>query len=1775
MKVIRRPCGSLSNSKLLSGRKLLPALPFFLFFILLAGSAALSAATLTWDPGNTSNGGTIDPGNGTWDLSSMIWNSVSGDVVWSQTSTTVPLNNAVFGGADGTYAVTVGGTQIAVTDMAFNNSGYTLSSGAIYLNGANDPALTVAANKTATINSAFTGINQQTTFKVNSGATLNLGGGLNTLQFVFDGGGTVNLTTGVYTPNLIWTKNITLDQKSGVTVNLAAGNTVFVGYGGSDIYTVESGATLTLGAGGSLRIAQAGGVSGTMNSAGTVTVGNFTAASLVDIGSYPGPQTGILNVTAGTFTVASGNAGSMILVGDTSGGGGNDADVYQVNVSGGILNTPKIQYGNASTAYSTKSSATLNVSGGTLYVGAGGIANNPTNSTCHPANETNLFSSGTVGALADWACAMPIALGGSGGPVTFQAADSGGVAHNITLSGVLSGTQGFIKTGGGILSLLGGNTYSGSVTVNAGTLAVTTASTGAGAYSVANNAILITQVASAGTSLNMSSLTCSAGSTLNLDPNFLGNPTVPMINVSGALNPTASVIVNVTGTTLTVGQFPLIKYGSLGGSGFAAFVLGSITLSAGLSASLVNNTTNHSIDLNLTAPSTSALVWSGAVNGNWDLAFTANWNTNAYYMESNGAGPVVIFNDAASGLNSAVVLNTMVSPAAVVVSNVALAYNINGSGGIAGLGSLLKQGSGTLTLGGHNTFTGGTTVSGGTLTMTAGNDAVMGYSVNNGTLKVSVAASGSSLAMSSLTLGNGSPQLSFDFGNVGESSAPAISDSGNVTMNGNVTINVANLNLLSTAVAVLLQYAGRSGTGNFVAGTMPGGVTLFDDVAHQQVLAYKPGLRVVVPPLNTNELVVAVTTPQEYGAKGDGTTDDSTAFQNAMNAVYNSGGFGGGVVYVPSGNYAFYTNITIPTGVTLHGDWQDWTKSANGLVGTTFKVYYGAGRTNDTPFVALSRSAALRDINFWYPNQNAVSVTGYPFTIGLAGAGVVQNVALVNSYQGIQGAGAALFILSTVVGTPLFMGITVDMAADISHTEDIRFSPDAWPASGLTNAPAAGGAHATWMRANGEGLQLLRVDGLINMQTYISGYKVGIEANNSTNGVPGAAFYSGSVSNCATALLAQEMQGQSGLEFTRFTLDGDIAVSRTHATNDATIGFDHCLLIGRNGTAVYSTGADWHSWMAFQDCTISNTLQLAGPGVFNAMNCTLLGSTQCVISAIATRAAFTGCFFRPTQKIVNAGNTNMLIVDGRRSISNALPMVNWTNVANDYLSRKPVKTDLYVATIYGATGNGVADDTAAIQNALTAAGNNGGGIVYLPGGMYHLTNTLDVPAGVELHGPYEMRHVMWPGSDNIAKGAVLQPYGGQGTTNGPVAIALEANSGAVGLSISYETQNTNCIPFPATIQGRGGNIFLIGVCCPNPCTYVDFDTYACTNHLIYMVDGWAINRGYLMGNGSSGSIVDCQANTTYWWDNYDSQSDDITSWRNTLNSYAENNLKMYVLGNCTELLVGDFAITENTFMDCIAENGKGPNVTGISAMCDESVQGFVLDAAAPCTITDVNPSWFACFSSYGLSNSTVAVISTTNFQGTARFFNAPLFGGPKWDYIVNGGDVGFELVHMLDHAFNGSSASGGVLHLINNGAYITYTGTSNFPPYNVTFGTSAGISGKVSEIIGGYAYNGCTDTNLNTNNPVLAWVDYNLSSHLVAVSNYTVTPPTLQSGGLGAGATMSWPWNIGAFNLCSTTNLTPPAVWTMVTNTPSLTNRQWTVQLPGGKTGMQFYRLQQ
>ena len=54
---------------------------------------------------------------------------------------------------------------------------------------------------------------------------------------------------------------------------------------------------------------------------------------------------------------------------------------------------------------------------------------------------------------------------------------------------------------------------------------------------------------------------------------------------------------------------------------------------------------------------------------------------------------------------------------------------------------------------------------------------------------------------------------------------------------------------------------------------------------------------------------------------------------------------------------------------------------------------------------------------------------------------------------------------------------------------------------------------------------------------------------------------------------------------------------------------------------------------------------------------------------------------------------------------------------------------------YGAVGNGIVDDTAAIQATVAAAAAAGGGVVWFPAGTYKVTSTIVLSSGVTLLGP--------------------------------------------------------------------------------------------------------------------------------------------------------------------------------------------------------------------------------------------------------------------------------------------------------------------------------------------------------------------------------------------------------------------------------------------------------
>jgi len=204
---------------------------------------------------------------------------------------------------------------------------------------------------------------------------------------------------------------------------------------------------------------------GTQNSYGTMSIqgGSLTATGAITLANQTtSGRGGAMRVTgSGTFTSTDTALG--ILMCRTSGTNANN--VASATFTGGLSTIEKFTLGFDSTV--TAGSATITINGGTVYLGGGGITKNGAAGLV-----TNLnFSSGLLGAKADWTTALPIVLP-TGGNILFKAADAGNVPHNIALNGVLAGAGGFTKSGTGNLLLGGVNTFTGPVAVNGGALEV-------------------------------------------------------------------------------------------------------------------------------------------------------------------------------------------------------------------------------------------------------------------------------------------------------------------------------------------------------------------------------------------------------------------------------------------------------------------------------------------------------------------------------------------------------------------------------------------------------------------------------------------------------------------------------------------------------------------------------------------------------------------------------------------------------------------------------------------------------------------------------------------------------------------------------------------------------------------------------------------------------------------------------------------------------------------------------------------------------------------------------------------------------------------------------------------------------------------------------------------------------------------------------------------------------------------------------------------------------
>jgi hypothetical protein len=321
----------------------------------------------------------------------------------------------------------------------------------------------------------------------------------------------------------------------------------------------------------------------------------------------------------------------------------------------------------------------------------------------------------------------------------------------------------------------------------------------------------------------------------------------------------------------------------------------------------------------------------------------------------------------------------------------------------------------------------------------------------------------------------------------------------------------------------------------------------------------------------------------EFGAKGDGKTDDTAAFQKALDTA---GQGGGGVVYAPRGNYFFAGHLNVPSSVSLKGVWESVPshighRNAGAAKptddGTTFLVTEGRDKGDGAAFITLNNNSTLKGVVIYYPEQDvAEEPKPYPWAIAMRGKNpAVLAVELLNPYNGIDASHNERHLIRDVQGQPLRRGVFVDSIYDIGRIENVHFNP--W----WSMKPRL----FRWQQAHGEAFIFGRSDWQYVFNTFCFGYNVGYKFVQTAAGLCNGNFLGIGADDCYTALVVENCAPMGLLisngEFVSFHGPNPTMV-RVGSTNVGSVRFSNCAFWGPCNQIAKIAGK---GTLGFSDCT--------------------------------------------------------------------------------------------------------------------------------------------------------------------------------------------------------------------------------------------------------------------------------------------------------------------------------------------------------------------------------------------------------------------------------------------------------------------------------------------------------------------------------------------------------------------------------------------------------------
>jgi fibronectin-binding autotransporter adhesin len=776
------------------------------------------------------------------------------------------IQTGVFG--NGTGGITYSGTGTLTLSQANTYSGATtISSGKVNLQNATATGTTAGGVTVA------------------SGAELQLQGasvGAEALSLLGTGSSSTGALRFISGTN-VWGGAITLGA-TGVRINADAGtNSITGGITGT-------GYSLTVGGAGNFSVTTTGintstGGTLTKDGAGTVTLSascDYTGATTISAGAITLGASNILNdATAMDITGTFNLGGNSETVGSIAGSGTIDGVSGAPTLTCGGDNTTTIFSGVLTDAagaliLTKNGSGTLTLSGGSTNTHSGGTILNAGQLNINKATAagSSTFtinggvidntSGGTISITNVMSIAASFTFTGSNaltqgtGAITLTTTPTITCSSStLTLGGIIGGGFGITKAGSGILALSGANTFTGVVTLNAGTLQAGTSAqalgTGAATLTLAGGTLLLKNGASLNFARNTTitgdcqittSSTTTTAYTHTLGTLSIGNNTLTILGATstsgtqgltfGAVTHTGAPTYTVTNsglgatTQLSVaavsnstflttfnGDGNVIQTGVFGNGTGGITYSGTGILTLSQANTYDGTTTVSSGTLKLGASSTLAASGPlGSTTGGTIVASGATLDMNAFSLTTSATESLTLNGTGVSStgalLNSTstactwagtIALNTASSIGTTSTNSLSCTGVISGSN----LLTIVNSSTGSVILSGNNSNTGGVTLSTGTLNV--GHNNALGTS---GTFTI---ASGTTLNASAAGItinSNVSKSVGGNFTFTGTNSLDLGTGTFTLTANSLATISA---NTLTIGSAISGNYTIRSATG--------------------------------------------------------------------------------------------------------------------------------------------------------------------------------------------------------------------------------------------------------------------------------------------------------------------------------------------------------------------------------------------------------------------------------------------------------------------------------------------------------------------------------------------------------------------------------------------------------------------------------------------------------------------------------------------------------------------------------------------------------------------------------------------------------------------------------------------------------------------------------------------------------------------------------------------------------------------------------------------------